>query len=167
MFWHCWIRNAEHALLFDRKYRHDINPLKKQFRRVLCLKLHKSNFFAAATPRLKRRRPRWESLWRTNELQWCRNRGGQGGHWLPPPYLADQLTLFQPGRADYLHLLPLAPPIFLTFRHHWTVDICKHKSVRQDLDKIPMGRITAQFQVEFSHLPFANWVNFVKAMCDM
>jgi hypothetical protein len=26
--------------------------------------------------------------------------GGQGGHWLPR-YLSDQLTLFQPGRADY------------------------------------------------------------------
>ena len=63
----------------------------------------------------------------------------------------------------------LPPPLkmrkFVTNKR--TVDICKHKSVRQDLDKIPMGRITAQFQVEFSHLPFANWVNFVKAMCDM
>ena len=49
--------------------------------------------------------------------QWCRNRGGQGGHW-PPQYLADQLTLFQPGRADYPHLLLLAPPMFFTFRHH-------------------------------------------------
>ena len=29
----------------------------------------------------------------TGSLQWCRNRGGQGGHW-PPQYLADQLTLF-------------------------------------------------------------------------
>ena len=34
-------------------------------------------------------------------------------------YLADQLTLFQPGRADYPHLLLLAPPMFFTFRHHW------------------------------------------------
>ena len=33
-------------------------------------------------------------------------------------YLADQLTLFQPGRRDYPHLLLLAPPIFFTFRHH-------------------------------------------------
>ena len=30
----------------------------------------------------------------------------------------DQLTLFQPGRADYPHLLLLAPPIIFTFRHH-------------------------------------------------
>ena len=29
---------------------------------------------------------------------------GPGGHW-PPQYLADQLTLIQPGRADYPHLL--------------------------------------------------------------
>ena len=51
-------------------------------------------------------------------LQWCRNRGGQGGHW-PPQYFADHLTLFEPGRADYLHLLLLAPPpMFFTFRHH-------------------------------------------------
>ena len=44
--------------------------------------------------------------------------GGPGGP-LAPQYLADQLTLFQPGRADYPHLLLLAPPMFFTFRHHW------------------------------------------------
>ena len=62
----------------------------------------------------------------------------------------------------------LPPPLkmrkFVTNKR--TVDICKHKSVRQDLDKTPMGRITAQFQVEFTHLPFANWVNFVKVTCQ-
>ena len=63
--------------------------------------------------------------------------------------------------------LPPPPKMRKFLTNKRTVDICKHKSVRQDLDKIPMGRITAQFQVEFSHLPFANWVNFVKAMCDM
>ena len=52
-------------------------------------------------------------------IKWCRNRGGQGGHW-PPQYFADQLTLFEPGRADFPHLLLLAPPMFFTFRHHWT-----------------------------------------------
>ena len=35
--------------------------------------------------------------------------GGPGG---PPEYLADQLTLFGPGRADYPHLLLLAPQCF-------------------------------------------------------
>ena len=30
--------------------------------------------------------------------QWCRN---QGGGALAPQYLADQLTLFQPGGADF------------------------------------------------------------------
>ena len=34
------------------------------------------------------------------------------GEPLAPPYLADQLTLFQPRRADYPHLLPLASPMF-------------------------------------------------------
>ena len=29
-----------------------------------------------------------------------------------PQYLSDQLTLFQPGRADYPHLLQLAPKNF-------------------------------------------------------
>ena len=57
---------------------------------------------------------------RTDAAQWCRNRGGQGGHCPPPPYLADQLTLFQPGRADNPHLLLLAPPMFFTFRHHYS-----------------------------------------------
>ena len=41
--------------------------------------------------------------------------------------LADQLTLFQPGRADYPHLLLLAPPKFFTFRHH-----CPHWGVRSN-----------------------------------
>ena len=54
------------------------------------------------------------------DVQWCRNRGGQGGHW-PPQYFSDQLTLFEPGRADYTHLLLLAPPKFFTFRQHWVV----------------------------------------------
>ena len=36
---------------------------------------------------------------------------GIGGP-LAPQYLADQLTLFQPGRADYPHLLLLAPQCF-------------------------------------------------------
>ena len=29
-------------------------------------------------------------------------------------------TLFEPGRADYPHLLLLAPPKFFSFRHHWS-----------------------------------------------
>ena len=41
--------------------------------------------------------------------------GGRGATVPPPQYLADQLTLFQPGRADYPHLLLLA--MFFTFRH--------------------------------------------------
>ena len=36
---------------------------------------------------------------------------GPGGP-LAPQYLAYQLTLFQLGRADYPHLLPLAPQRF-------------------------------------------------------
>ena len=43
--------------------------------------------------------------------------GRPGDHW-PSQYLADQLSLFQPGRADYPHLLLLATPMFFTFRHH-------------------------------------------------
>ena len=48
-----------------------------------------------------------------NSKQWCRNRGARGAQ-----YLADQLTLFKPGRADYPHLLLLAHSMFFTFRHH-------------------------------------------------
>ena len=47
--------------------------------------------------------------------------GGPGGPLAPPQYFADQLTLFKPGRADFPHLLLLAPPMFFTFRHHWLV----------------------------------------------
>ena len=53
-----------------------------------------------------------------NIKQWCRNWGGRGGHW-PPQYLADQLTLFKPGVGRLCPPLPLAPPKFFTFRHHW------------------------------------------------
>ena len=60
-----------------------------------------------------------EVIWKVI-LQWYRNRGGQRGHW-PPQYLSDQLTLFQPRRAGYPHLLLLAPNFFI-FRHHCTVD---------------------------------------------
>ena len=45
--------------------------------------------------------------------------GGPGGPW-PPQYLTDQLTLFQPGEADFAHPLLLAPPNFFTFRHRWS-----------------------------------------------
>ena len=51
--------------------------------------------------------------------------GGPGGP-LAPQYLADQLTLFQRGRANYPRLLLLAPPIFFTFRHH-----CKSMNLSQ------------------------------------
>ena len=44
--------------------------------------------------------------------------GGPGGPLAPPQYLGDQLTLFEPGRAYYPHLLLKAPPNFFTFRHH-------------------------------------------------
>ena len=39
-----------------------------------------------------------------------------------PKYFADQLTLFEPGRADFPHLLLLAPPppMFYTFRQFLT-----------------------------------------------
>ena len=67
--------------------------------------------FASINPRLFKS---WDYL---NSTQWCRNRGGQGGHW-PPQYLADQLTLFQPWGADSAHPLLVAPPMFFTFRHH-------------------------------------------------
>ena len=49
----------------------------------------------------------------------CRNRiqGSQGGHW-PPKYLADQLTLFQPGEGRLSHLLLLPPPKKKNHLHH-------------------------------------------------
>ena len=47
---------------------------------------------------------------------------GTGGATGPPQYLADQLILFQPGRAEYPHQLLLAPPMFFTFRHYCSLD---------------------------------------------
>ena len=50
----------------------------------------------------------------------CSDAGTGGGG----QYFADQLTLFEPGRADYPQLLLLAPPMFFTFRHH--CGICRY-----------------------------------------
>ena len=65
------------------------------------------------------------SCWLPRVSQWTSvmpepGAGGQGqeGQW-PPQYMPDQLTLFEPGRADYPHLLLLAPLMFFTFGHHW------------------------------------------------
>ena len=44
--------------------------------------------------------------------QGCWNRGCQEWHF---QFLADELTLFQPGRADSAHPLLLTPPHFFTF----------------------------------------------------
>ena len=41
--------------------------------------------------------------------------GGPGGH-VPPQFLADQLTLSQPGGAHYPHPVLQAPPDFQTLR---------------------------------------------------
>ena len=43
-------------------------------------------------------------------FQWCRNWGAGGPLAPPPQYLADQLTLFQPGWADYAHHYHWPPP---------------------------------------------------------
>ena len=70
-----------------------------------------------------------------NKSQLCRNQGGgaRGATGPPPQYLADKLTLFQPGRADYPHLLLLAPPMFFTFRHHWKIIKIKEKTNNKNL----------------------------------
>ena len=39
---------------------------------------------------------------------------GRPGGPLAPQYFADQLTLFKPGRADYPHLLQMAPPQYFS-----------------------------------------------------
>ena len=43
-----------------------------------------------------------------------------------PQYFADELTLFEPGRADYPHLLLLAPPQYfspsgITYTYYVTI----------------------------------------------
>ena len=55
--------------------------------------------------------------------------GGPGGH-VPPHFLADQLTLSQPGGAHYPHTVVRATPDFQTLRRpcivHW-ITIFLHK----------------------------------------
>ena len=53
---------------------------------------------------------------------YCSGAGTGGATALAPQYLSDHLTLFEPGRADYSHLLLLAPPKFFTFRQHCTAE---------------------------------------------
>ena len=60
---------------------------------------------------------KWDRKMNDSSISGAGTGRGQGSHW-PPQYFADQLTLFEPGRADYPHLLLLAPSMFLTFRHH-------------------------------------------------
>ena len=43
--------------------------------------------------------------------------GARGGGTAPPQYMADQLTLFQSGEADYPHILLLPRPCQLQLRH--------------------------------------------------
>ena len=54
--------------------------------------------------------------WRINLIRMISQRPSPlhrcAGGPLTPQYFADQLTLFEPGRADYPHLLLLAPPMF-------------------------------------------------------
>ena len=45
--------------------------------------------------------------------------GGPGGHVPPPHFLADQLTLSQPGGAHYPHPVVRATPDFQTLRRPW------------------------------------------------
>jgi hypothetical protein len=46
--------------------------------------------------------------------------GGPGGH-VPSHFLADQLTLSQPGGAHYPHTVLCAPPDFQTLRRPWNL----------------------------------------------
>ena len=53
-------------------------------------------------------------------MQARRKRGvGAGGARAPFHFLADQLTLSQPGGAHYLHPVLCAPPDFQTLREPW------------------------------------------------
>ena len=64
-------------------------------------------------------------------------------------YLVDQLTLFQPGRADHPHLLLLAPPMFFTFRQLCILIVLKLKTnlviLRSDENKNVNSESTTQW----------------------
>ena len=96
-----------------------------------------------------------KNIFRYGSVQWCRNRGGQGGHWPPPQYLADQLTLFQPGRADYPHLFLVAPPMFFTFRHH-----CGYETLNCDCYRGPNTLIILHQLNQLSENSFVGTVTF-------
>ena len=78
-----------------------------------------------------------------------RKRGGRGGT-CPPPLLADQLTLSQPGRAHYPHPVIRAPPDFQTLRRP-----CIYTDTRLSY--------TAYFNTYLSDLTFAYNANLVTA----
>ena len=62
--------------------------------------------------------------------------GARGATGPPPQYLADQLTLFEPGRADYPHLL-LLPPLNV---FHLPASLSSHSKVHWENAKKRVGR---------------------------
>ena len=67
--------------------------------------------------------------------------GGARGATAPPQYLPDHLTLFQTGRADYPHLLLLAPPNFFTFLHHYKVLMNGQSSNKDEISGILLPKL--------------------------
>ena len=55
-------------------------------------------------------------------IQGCHQGGGAGGAEAPPQYLTDQLTLSQPGGADYARHSTNSPD-FQTLRRAWYMKI--------------------------------------------
>ena len=59
-------------------------------------------------------------------IQWCRNRGGQGGHCPPPPILDRSVNPILIGEGRLCPPITIGPPNFFTFRHH-----CYYSGVRE------------------------------------
>ena len=57
----------------------------------------------------------------TTTQQWCRNWGGQGGHWLPPIF-GRWVNPMSTGEGRLSSPIATGPPTFFTFRHHCSVD---------------------------------------------
>ena len=77
---------------------------------------------------------------------------GQGGHWPPSQYLADQLTLFKPWGADSAWSLLLAPQNLFTFRRHCQLRIPTYLQL-----------ICLYDPTYFEELLFRNWTNQISS----
>ena len=70
---------------------------------------------------------------------------GARGATAPPPYFADQLTLFQPGEDRLSPPFTTGPPFFFTIRHHYSVVVVQVDAIISRRKKERWKKIRARY----------------------